>query len=377
MKTGFLAFLLVFCSLGVFAQTVVSSNTDFKASANTQITFNNNLVVNSTNADLRNATLALSGTDQTLTNGTSGAIVLGGLIVGQSGGQNGGTKGIEGGSWEIMGPMIFNDGVVVPQTSSNGKIAYTKPVGNAGDITVNNSGSYVNGTFYSKGAGTRFFPIGNNSGYFPSQLFSVGQSDIEIGMRVLESNAALNHGTELLDVFEDRYWELIDASSSLAGPTVAVSTFQASSFIDPTIATVLVASSATSGDAVSLGGAASGDYIVGATGITMNDRVFTLAKISSDQVEVKIHNVVTPFLDNANDYLQIENIGIFPDNKVMLLDRWGVKVKEWSGYANVTGDLEPDYDLSNIATGNYICIVEYKDGSNVKKLSQMVTIINQ
>ena len=372
--------LIVWLSYPVItaAQVVVGASTDLSTTANTQFALNSNLTINSNSADFSKITLFLTGGTQTLTNGNiASSVILGGLVIGQTGAATGGTKSISGGTWEVNGSIVFNDGLVVPQTNSSGKIIHTKPTGSAGDIVVNNPGSYVNGTFYSKGTGTRIFPIGNTNGYSPAQLFNVTQPDVEVGMRVVESNSGLTHGTELLDVFEDRYWELFDNPQTLVGPTIALSTLSSSGFIEPTVGTVVVGSSGTSNAATSLGGAASGDFIVSATGITLNDRVFTLAKVNSDQVAVKIRNVVTPFLDNANDYLEIENIGIFPENKVILLDRWGVKVREWSGYVNVTGSPDPAYDLSDIATGNYICIVEYMDGSSTRKLSQMVTIINR
>lgn len=371
----------IFClinSTGVLAQLVVSSGTPVTTSPSTQIAFNNNLVINSSESDFSKATLILAGTDQTLDNRTGGsAITLGGVIVGVEGASTNGIKSIAGGSWEIAGTLVFNDGIIVPISATDGKIVHTIPSGSPGDILVNSSESYVGGIFYSRGLGTRFFPIGNSSGYFPAQLFNVTQGELEIGMEVVESNPSLTHGRDILGIFENRYWELIDPSQSLVGPLMALSTLQTTDFIEPTVGTILVGSAGRASGANSLGGSINGDYLVSSTGLSTTDRIFTLAKVNSDQVVVRIRNVVTPFVDNANDYLQIENIEIFPENRVILLDRWGGKVREWSNYTNVSGIANTAYDLSKIETGNYICIVEYKDGNSMRELSQMVTIINQ
>ena len=378
MRTTFNIFLLgaiyLTCAFSSNAQIVVGSGTHIATSKSLQIAFDNNLIVSSDQADFSNATLSLSGADQNLNNqNASTPLVLGGLIVGQNGALNNGTIGISG-PWEITGSLVFNDGVIVP--GSDGKITQTIKNGVPGDIIINNQESFVNGAFFSKGVGIRFFPIGNSNGYFPSQLFNVTQADLEVGMRVVESNSSLSHENDILGIFKSRYWELIDPSNSLIGPLLAVSTFQTSDFITPGVGTVVVGSTGKAGQATSLGGGINGDYVVGASGISASDRIFTIANVNSEQVVVKIHNVITPFQDNANDYLQIENIDVFPENKVMLLDRWGVKVKEWKNYANVLDTPSSSHDLSKVATGNYICILEYKDGNTTKKLSQMITIIN-
>ena len=372
VRLAFIFFLLLVAT-NAKAQFVVSSGTDLATSTKTQIGFNNNLIINSNTASLANVTLILTGSDQTLTNGRTGsAIELGGLIV-----DGGGTKNLSGGTWEVNGNMAFIDGIVVPQTGSNGKIVHTSTTAAIGDIEVSiTNQSYVNGIFYSKGTGARLFPIGN-SGYFPALLTNVTQGDVEVGMQVANQNASLTFGSDILSVFTGQYWQLIDPSNTLVGSKVSLSSLGAGSYIDPNIGTVIIAASDKGTEGVSLGGSPSNDFIIGATVIKVTDRIFTLGKISSELVKVSVHNLITPLNDNANDYLFIENLDIFSDNTVMLLDRWGTLVREWKNYSNAAASSNAAYDLSKIATGNYICIVEYKDGTKTKKLSQMVTIINQ
>jgi CHU_C Type IX secretion signal domain len=383
MKSWLISFSFITSIVAVFGQSApgsitVSTGTSVATSSSSQIALTGDLTVNSDGADLSKSTLVLVGSDQDLrmTRGSS-LLVLGGIIIGPIGGGTGGTKNLFGGTWEIAGTLVFNDGIVVPQTGSNGKLVHSQSPGSTSSITVNNPDSYFNGTFYSKGTGTRYFPIGNGTGYFPAQLSNMTEDDLEIGMLVRNQNSALTHGTEILSIFNDQYWELLDASGSLEGPVISISTLGAGGYINPNIGTVLFSGAATSLAGESLEGSINGDFLVGGKTIKAGNRIFTMAQVSSELVNVKIHNVITPFIDNANDYLQIENISLFPDNKVTLLDRWGVQVKTWTGFENVTTNPGPTYDLSKVPTGNYIVLLEYKDGSTVKKLSQMVTIINQ
>jgi hypothetical protein len=80
-----------------------------------------------------------------------------------------------------------------------------------------------------------------------------------------------------------------------------------------------------------------------------------------------------------NDELYIENIGKFSFNKVTLLDRWGVMVKEWKNFTNFNDPVNPNqngFNFTKLSAGNYICIVEYgSEGKMNKKKSQMITVL--
>ncbi|MEM7107415.1 MAG: gliding motility-associated C-terminal domain-containing protein, partial [Bacteroidota bacterium] len=85
---------------------------------------------------------------------------------------------------------------------------------------------------------------------------------------------------------------------------------------------------------------------------------------------VSIKNAVTPNGDGQNDFLTIEGILDYPDNKVTFFDRWGVEVARFDGYTN-------DWDLiiggDYVPAGNYICVVELPEiGETVKR---SVTVI--
>ncbi len=86
--------------------------------------------------------------------------------------------------------------------------------------------------------------------------------------------------------------------------------------------------------------------------------------------DFSIKNVVTANGDTKNDFLYIERIDIFPNNEVILLDRWGTVVFKTKGYAN-------DWDLKKggnyLPAGNYVCIVKLVDTGKVFK--RTVTVV--
>ena len=355
------------------AQFVIPEGQTFKASAGTDVAITSSLT-NSSKGYWANARLHLVGSAAqkiTSSRGTS-YDTLAGLFLNNATSISNDLAG----NWAVTNSMNFNMGKIAP--GAGAKLMFMKPTAAAGDISGANADSYVNGNFYSKGTGIRFFPIGNNAGYFPAMLAPVSQGDIEIGMRVVNSSPALTHGADILDVFSRQYWEATTTpAGTLAGPIVSLSSLGASGFITPTIGTVVIAADGTGAEGVSMGGGPNDNFIAGNIPMTATQKIFTLGQVSSEKVGIKIHNIITPFKDNSNDHLEIENIQVFPENKITLLDRWGVQVRKWANFKNEDTDADPTHDLSKLATGNYICILEYKDGSNSKKLSQMITIVNQ
>ncbi|ELR72812.1 hypothetical protein C900_00773 [Fulvivirga imtechensis AK7] len=87
-----------------------------------------------------------------------------------------------------------------------------------------------------------------------------------------------------------------------------------------------------------------------------------------------IKNAITPNGDGANDHLIIENIENYPDNTVTVLDRWGVEIIRLEGYKN-------DWDLAVggkiIPAGNYLCIVQIREGDNTERkvVTRTITVV--
>lgn len=83
--------------------------------------------------------------------------------------------------------------------------------------------------------------------------------------------------------------------------------------------------------------------------------------------DLKIFNGLTPNADGENDTWQIENIDQFPNNKVMVFNRWGEKVFEISGYNNIDKAWPLNGDTSKLTSSTYFYIIDPGDGSKALK----------
>lgn len=111
--------------------------------------------------------------------------------------------------------------------------------------------------------------------------------------------------------------------------------------------------------------------------------IFTLGKIKEKFLnpgDVVIYNGVSPDGDGMNDYLIIDNIEHFPENNVILYNRWGRKVYETKNYNSknnvFVGVAEGNGIVGSgeqLPAGTYYYVVEYlydRDGQNqwIKKV---------
>jgi len=117
--------------------------------------------------------------------------------------------------------------------------------------------------------------------------------------------------------------------------------------------------------------------VVNVKSLSGKGRIYALGK--SEDIVLEIVKVITPTNDDAkNNVLQISNIELYPDNKVTLLDRYGVPVKNWTGFKNftTTTPAQDGIDFASLGIGNYICVVEYTTATGEKKsVTQMVTVL--
>lgn len=97
--------------------------------------------------------------------------------------------------------------------------------------------------------------------------------------------------------------------------------------------------------------------------------VFTLARVKTELIlpdDVVIYNAVSPNDDGMNDYFIIDNIQKYPNNRVTVYNRWGVKLYETTNYDsngnvfNGFSDARATIDRSSmLPAGNYFYEVEY------------------
>lgn len=109
--------------------------------------------------------------------------------------------------------------------------------------------------------------------------------------------------------------------------------------------------------------------------------VFTIAMVKKDNPappsdEIIIYNAVSPNGDGINDSFLIKGIDKFPDNRVQIYNRWGVKVYDakaynekdnmFFGFSEGRDTIKKDEGLP---AGTYFYILEYKKGEETLKRS--------
>ncbi len=121
--------------------------------------------------------------------------------------------------------------------------------------------------------------------------------------------------------------------------------------------------------------ATSGNYnvdleVTDQNGCTNTVREAIVVSPEAELGDFAVKNVVTPNGDGMNDFLYIENIEEFPDNEVVVLDRWGSEVFRKKNYDNSFRMKKGDQYLP---AGNYVCVLK----TNGKSYSRTVTVLKQ
>lgn len=366
---GSLRILLIGCqafgfSMGSFAQLTTSATTLFTASSTTVLA-TNGAISNASATFNFNGTVELTGGNQSIT--TSQPVTIGGLALAGIGNKS------MGGEWTITRELAFRQGLLVPSLASgnSGQILYT------GSATLTgNPNSYVNGTLYQRGVGTRFYPVGEGATYSPMSLNSVQDGDVEIGVRAFSSGVSLTLPLDVNEVANNRHWRISTSGGTFRGSPASL--YVPGSSVDGSGQLVVVQAEDTpDATAINLGGGLSGDFV--ASFLAANKPVLTIG--IGERVDLRILDLITPFnADNINDQLKIVNIEYTFDNKVTLLDRWGVPVKTWKNFRNYDDAINPNsdgYDFSRLSPGNYVCVLEFQltPDSPVQKLTQMISVL--
>lgn len=359
MKRKFIfIFIGIVCTTSMLAQTTVRSGSEVKVKG--VVSTKGSITNNSDKTDLSEAQLSLTGANQTIN--TSAPRTLQTLII-----EGGGTKTTQG-EWNITNELIFTQGVLTPATA---KLLYT------GSITLKGSTtSYVNGTLYQRGTGVRFYPIGVGSTYMPMSLNNIEDGNAEIGVTGFTSGTNLNLPADITALATNRYWQLAVSGGNL-GATGA-SLYVPGSSIDASPKLVVVEADDVNGaTAINLGGGVTDDFVTSFSPATKP--ILTIGVV--EKVDMRIMDLITPFNgDPINDKLKIVNIEYTFENKVTLLDRYGIPVHEWKNFRNYDDPTNPNtdtFDFTKLSPGNYICVLEYTLSADApkEKLNQMISVL--
>lgn len=345
VKRSLVIFSLSLAPLASFGQLKIHNSSAVKASG--VVSTNATITNASPNVNFGDAELKLSNAGDQQIN-TSRPIILKDLHIDQ-----GGIKTFSG-SWEIIGSIFLTNGIL--KTDNAGKFLYsgTEPI-------EGNGNSFVDGFLFRKGSGQLTYPVGLGSVYAPVTIESA--PDGEYGIRVFKPGASLTLPPNVIGSFSDHQWEI----NGIVNSPVSVSLNNIGNFLEGGVPVVLQASAA-GGTATSLSGSASSSFVTSIDNVTQS--VIAIGK--EVEFSLVIHDLITPYQPQFNDKLVIENIEKVSENKVTLLDRWGMVAAQWQPFTN-----ETDYDFTKLPPGNYICIVEYAYPGEKRTVTTkgMVTIL--
>jgi len=103
-----------------------------------------------------------------------------------------------------------------------------------------------------------------------------------------------------------------------------------------------------------------------------NNLAFVEITVSEVLQEPVIPNIITPNGDLVNDFLVIENIEQYPDNTLIVLNKWGIEVFKTDNYQNNWSGT--DNDGIALPAGNYMVILTIR-GENSGEYTEVLTII--
>lgn len=346
-----LAFLSIVIPSAVSAQLTIATGSiaKFKGSLSTTSAFS----ISSSTSDFSLAHLFLVGSDQMVN--TNAPLSLRGLSI-----NGGGTKTLSG-NWQVTQDLLFTQGIVA---TSGGRLLYS----GSAELTGNAS-SFAEGILYQRGTGTRFYPLGVGAAYTPMAFTTVSESDVEIGVLAHDTGPTLDQPLDIGAIASNRYWGVTTSGGTFKGSPTSLY-IPGSSLEGSDRLVVLEADNAAGATAISLGGGVIADFVTSFTAATKP--VLTIGV--AEKVDIQINDLITPFtVDGINDELQILNVEYAVENKVTLMDRWGLVIKQWKNFNNSS----QNFDFSKLSPGNYICVLEYRlrADSPKQELSQMVTIL--
>ncbi|MEM6526617.1 MAG: gliding motility-associated C-terminal domain-containing protein, partial [Bacteroidota bacterium] len=223
----------------------------------------------------------------------------------------------------------LQDGVLVGGNDS--KLILSEGI----DIIGGSEDSYINGTLVRSGSDELFFPVGTDSEYLPVLFDQIVDESPQITVQAFSTPAANSTGDDLL-ISDLRHWQV----ESVNLPDAAITLPLIDENFDTTVDDLVVVGATTTGSFQNLGAfSVSGSLTSGELTSTIQSlfNVYTVAATSSESAPaVTVVNAVTPSLqDGKHDFLRIDNIESYPNNKVEIFNRWGDKVFEMNGYDNV------------------------------------------
>ena len=239
-------------------------------------------------------------------------------------------------------------------------------------ITGGSNSAHITGPVYHIGSGDKLFPIGNGTTYLPVTLLNVSSAEVGIAMVEFNGSPALLTSEELNEISNIRYWTIDLVTGNLAGSLIKLPVVNENGLITDTERAIVSESGSLNDPFTSLGqslyeGTASTGFITSAESVT--GTLVALAT-ASEENSIFVYNAISPNpnVDDKNSFLRIQNITFYPQNRVMIFNRWGDKVFEMNGYDNdqrVFRGITNVGGSNELSAGTYFYSIDKGDGSKV------------
>jgi len=210
-------------------------------------------------------------------------------------------------------------------------------------ITGGSSSSYVAGPLYlNLSSNNVLYPIGTSTQYLPVTLSNINASNALLGFEIVAPNPISAFATdEISELSTDYAWHMTIESGSYEGALLTLPV-EDQNFITDMSQTIVVQSLSLDDPYTSIG---SSDYTGNSTKGTVTSLENALGAFYSigyfdgapneNLDAISVINAITPETqDGKHDFLKIQNIEQYPNNKVNIYNRWGDLVYEISGYNN-------------------------------------------
>lgn len=207
------------------------------------------------------------------------------------------------------------------------------------DVTIwgTDDNSYIIGKVAREGVGELFFPVGTVNHYLPVTLKNVNGNNPAIGMEAFSQRPHQTSGPDVPQLSENAYWVMSKDEKYING--FIQLPYSNEVFIgDPSRLVVAQASDLASlfhtiGASELLGDTEMG--LITSSGFATGS-YFTIGYQPEIPIlpPITVINALTPLQDGKHDFLRIENIELYENNKVEIFNRSGDKVFSLANYNN-------------------------------------------
>jgi gliding motility-associated-like protein len=228
--------------------------------------------------------------------------------------------------------------------------------------------SHVVGPVQIQGIGNWLFPIGNGTVYLPVEITNVTVANSGATLTLNEiSGQTLSGDVELEKFSLKRYWELNGSVSNLSSAKIKLPMVDEGGLTDNLDFLTVAGSMNATLSYVNLGRS----ELVGdlSSGFISSEQApifkfYSIAVLKEDR-GIEVFNGVSVGDNGKNDFFRIRNIEFYPNNRVIIYNRWGDRIFDMPGYNNNQNSFKGDSNLSGnkVLDGTYFYSIDLGNGS--------------